>query len=113
MADEKERPHVKALLDKAIGRVVRLHISDGRVYVGRFECVDKIGTVFLQDALEVLDRESEFFYVHHLYESLFKISEGRFVMKFVGSVIVPRKHVAKVLVDNGLSAKVLETLRTR
>ena len=47
MADVKERPHVKALLKKAIGRVVRLHISDGRVYVGRFECVDKIGTVFL------------------------------------------------------------------
>ena len=60
-----------------------------------------------------MDRESEFFYVHHLYESLLKNSEGRYVMKFVGSVIVPRKHVAKVLVDNGLSAKVLETLRTR
>lgn len=40
-------------------KIVRIKITDDREYVGRIMCVDKTKSIFLQDALEVIDKSEE------------------------------------------------------
>ena len=62
MSDAK----VLALIDKVIDKMVRVTVSDGREYLGRLQCVDQTKAVFVQDALELVDRESEHYLEHQL-----------------------------------------------
>jgi len=65
MADDK----LQHVINKVIDKVVRLTIADDREYVGKLMGVDKTRSVFLQDALEVIDRsekaEEESRFIHH------------------------------------------------
>ena len=60
------------VVNKVIDKVVRITISDDRDYVGRLMSVDKTKSVFLMDALELIDRsekaeeEGRYFY-HELF----------------------------------------------
>ena len=57
------------VVNKVIDKVVRITISDDRDYVGRLMSVDKTKSVFLMDALELIDRsekaEEEGRYFYH------------------------------------------------
>ena len=57
------------VVDKVIDKVVRIEITDHREYIGKIMCVDKTKSIFLQDALEVIDRsaaaEAEGRYLYH------------------------------------------------
>ena len=47
------------VVDKVIEKVVRITITDDRDYVGRLMSVDKTKSVFLMDALELIDRSEK------------------------------------------------------
>lgn len=47
------------MVDKVIDKLVLITISDQREYIGKLMSVDKTKSVFLQDALEVIDRSPE------------------------------------------------------
>ena len=49
-----------------IEKIVRVTVSDGRVFLGILKCVDQTKTLFLQDCLEVMDRKDEHYIEHEL-----------------------------------------------
>ena len=55
-----------ALIDKVIGKIVRVTVSDGRVYLGTLVCVDQTKTVFVEQALELIDKSDEHYIEHEL-----------------------------------------------
>ena len=55
---------VCAVVDKVIEKIVRVDISDGRQYIGILQCVDQQGTVYVQDALELINK-TDATYMHH------------------------------------------------
>lgn len=78
--------------------------------IGKLMCVDKTKSIFLQDALEVIDRsakaEEECRYLHHeLFAHL--LAEGvpteqSHVLKYMGNVVIPGKHVKSIKLDKRL-----------
>jgi small nuclear ribonucleoprotein (snRNP)-like protein len=97
------------VVDKTIEKVVRLTITDNREYLGRLMCVDKTRSVFLQDALEVIDRspeaEAEGRYLHHELFSPYLLGaakEQQVVFKYVGNIVIPGKHVRTIKIDHRL-----------
>ena len=66
-------------------------------------CVDKTKAIFLQDAIEVLDKNAPEYFEHDLYTPhLIKNNnpEEKKALKYVGNVVIPGKHVKKILLDN-------------
>ena len=54
----------QAVIDKVIDKLVRITVTDGRIFLGKLRAVDQTKTVFIQDALELMDKEDEH-YIHH------------------------------------------------
>ena len=50
---------MQQVIDKVIHKIVRIVITDDREYIGRLMGVDKTRSVFLQDALEVIDKSEQ------------------------------------------------------
>ena len=65
-----------------MGRSLRVHMTDGRVVTGLFDCVDKHGNVILDRALE--------------WKSLAEPATER----SVGYVLVPGKHIVKAEIED-------------
>ncbi len=63
-------------------------------------CVDKTKTLFVQDALEIIDRQSPDYFDHELFTPyLIKVEnyqEESKVFKYAGNIVVPWRHVTKV-----------------
>ena len=55
----------QTVIDKVIGKLVRVTVADGRLYLGTLMAVDQTRTVFVQDALELFDREDAEAFVNH------------------------------------------------
>ena len=49
-----------------IDKLVRVTVSDGRIYLGKLMCVDQTRTVFVQDCLELIDKADEHYIEHEL-----------------------------------------------
>ena len=66
-------------------------------------CVDKTKTVFVQDALEIIDREAPDYFEHELFTPYLIKAENyqdqAKVFKYVGNIVVPWRHVVKVSLD--------------
>ena len=78
-------------------------MADGRVYLGKLMAVDQTKTVFIQDALELIDKEDETYFEHELLTPhiLAKCPTGtdpnqRYFLKLVGNIVVPGKHLVKI-----------------
>ena len=54
---------------KLLNKIVRVKITDGRIIVGKFECMDKLGNPFFQDCLEILDTQDPLYYEHDVFKS--------------------------------------------
>ena len=71
--------------------------------------VDKTKSVFLMDALEVIDRsekaeeDGRYFY-HELFSPylLSKTNQSDQVLKYVGNIVIPGKHVKSIKLDHRL-----------
>ena len=50
-----KNPKVIETSQKVGDKCVRVLINDGREYVGIFSCIDKVGALFILDALEFID----------------------------------------------------------
>ena len=63
-------------------------------------CVDKTKAVFMQDAFEIIDRTHPNYFDHDLFSPhLIRIPnhyEHDQVLKLVGNIVVPGKHVLKI-----------------
>jgi hypothetical protein len=63
-------------------------------------CIDKTKAVFLQDALEIIDREAPEYFDHELFTpQLIKTPEYQKynkILKYVGNIVIPGKHVIKI-----------------
>ncbi len=56
MSEPSSAGSAQEVIEKVIEKLVRITISDDREYVGRLMSVDKTKSVFLMDALELIDR---------------------------------------------------------
>ena len=108
-APKQLKPEAQAVVDKVIEKIVVITITDGREYVGKIMSVDKTGSVFLQDGLEVIDKseqaeqECRYFY-HELFSPYLITNQSDKVLKYVGNVVIPGKHVKKIAINNKLDA---------
>ena len=87
---------VRAVINKVIDKVVRITVSDGRIYLGKLMSIDQTRTAFIQDALELIDREDENYVEHELIAPhlLTRTPPGqRYFLKMVGNVVVPGQHI--------------------
>ena len=64
--EEVKDERAKAIIDKVIDKLVRVTVADGRVYLGKLMAVDQTKTLFVQDALELYDKEDENYVSHEL-----------------------------------------------
>jgi small nuclear ribonucleoprotein (snRNP)-like protein len=101
----KNMSEVQQVVDKVIDKIVRIVITDDREYIGRLMGVDKTRSVFLQDALEVIDRseqaelEGRFLY-HELFTPYLLDQNPRpSVLKYGGNIVIPGKHVKSIKLD--------------
>ena len=81
---------------------MRVSVSDGRLYLGKLMAVDQTKTLFIQDALELFDREDEHYIEHELLtcHMLSKTpANQRYFLKLVGNIVVPGRHVVKIQLD--------------
>lgn len=117
------------MIDKVIDKLVRIKISDDREYLGKSNlinnsnltsklmaillgklmCVDKTKAVFLQDALEIINREDKANYFDHdlFTPHLLRFTnwkDQRFILKYVGNVAIPGKHVKTIKLDKDMQA---------
>ena len=100
--EEVKDERAKALIDKVIDKLVRVTVADGRVYLGKLMAVDQTRTLFVQDALELYDKEDQNYVAHELITPhlLDKVpAEQRYFFKMVGNIVVPGKQVTKVELD--------------
>ena len=79
-----------------------MKVADGREYLGTLMCVDQTKTLFVQDALELYDREDGTFIEHellipHMLQKTPK--DQRIFWKLVGNVVVPGRHIVKIQLD--------------
>lgn len=67
-------------------------------------CVDKTKAIFMQDAMEILDREAPDYFDHDLFTPhLLKVKDyenHRYVLKYIGNIVVAGKHVNKIELDH-------------
>ena len=97
----------QAVVNKVIDKLVRVSVSDGRIYLGKLMAVDQTKTLFVQDALELFDKEDEHYFEHQLLTPhLVKpaLAEQRFFLKMVGNIVVPGRHVVKIQLDKNFQA---------
>ena len=45
---------------------MRVTVSDGRIYLGILHCVDQTKTVYVEHALELIDKSDEHYIEHEL-----------------------------------------------
>jgi len=97
----------REIVCKTIEKIVRVEVTDGRKYIGMLTCVDQQKTIFVQDALEVIDRANDStFQEHelltpHLLQHAYSMDKYQSkILKAVGSIVIPRKHVVKVQLDS-------------
>ena len=105
-----------AVIDKVIDKMVRVTVTDGRIFLGKLMAVDQTKTVFVQDALELIDKEDEH-YIHHdiLTCTMLKqsVTDQRLFLKSVGSIVVPGHHVVKIQLDKKFQAEYDEHTRPK
>ena len=65
-----------------MGRRLRVHMTDGRVVTGLFDCIDKHGNVILDRALE------------------WKSATAPETERPIGYVLVPGKHITKAEIQD-------------
>lgn len=109
-----ENEQATAYLSRLLGKTLRMHISDGRMFVGQLKCTDKVMDMIHmapikadgrgQDMNLILSnaheyREPSSAALHHAVEKI-DTSQTRVVAnmssRFVGLIVVPGKHVRKV-----------------
>ena len=78
---------------------MRIEISDGRQYIGLFSSIDKTGTLFAMDCLEMHDLSKGFHHDLFVPYQLNQPVEGNQVLKYVGNIVVKREHVKRILLD--------------
>jgi len=97
---------------EVLGRILYCEFTDGRKAVGKFECMDSVGSVFLADCLELHDWEADHYYEHFLFKNLFKNPEDRrYVVKYCGSIVVPPQHIQSLKVHQSLTDHMLKHAR--
>ena len=65
-------------------------------------CVDKTKAIFVQDALEVIDKTAPDFVNHQMFiPHMIKNADTPYnkVMKYIGNVVIPGNHVKTILLD--------------
>ncbi len=98
------QPNVLALIDKVIEKVVRVEIYDGRIYIGLLMSCDQQRCLFIQDALELIDRDAEEYFDHDMFTPHLIKSENRKILKMMGSIVVPGQHVKRIMLDSKFQA---------
>ena len=97
----------EAIIKKAIESIVRLHVTDGRMFIGRLMAIDTTKAVFLQDALEVHDKSAPEYLDHEIFSpNLLKghnNKDNKRPLKFMGNVVINGCHVVKIELDHTLT----------
>jgi small nuclear ribonucleoprotein (snRNP)-like protein len=87
-------------LSQLIGKTLRIHASDGRVFVGTFKCTDKDRNVILALAYEY--RAPPAAAVRQAVEDAGDATAVPWDSRYVGLVVVPGQHVRKIELEESL-----------
>lgn len=74
----------------------RVHISDGRVFIGTFVCTDKQKNIILAHTEEFRGRRLSDIPTRRPYSSLSRLFLFAGEQRLVGLVMIPGKHLVKI-----------------
>ena len=86
-----------------MGKVVRVVLVDGRMYVGRLECIDRDCNLFMSICSEIIDNEKPYAFHYEVFTPTDK--KTRFEYRLAGHLIIPKAQIVQVLLDKKLSEK--------
>ena len=85
------------LIDRVIGKLVRVTLTDERIYLGRLMSVDQTRAVFLSDALELIDTDADCYFEHELLTPfIMKEEPCRWRLKYMGNAAIPGECITKI-----------------
>jgi len=96
----EEQKDVKSHL---LSRFVRIVISDDREFTGRFKCIDKDRSIYIENGYEIFNRKDPNYYEHELFKSLIHNKEDDFFYKYVGGVIIPGRHIKAIKLEKDVT----------
>ena len=101
-------------LGRLLGKQLRIHTTDARVFVGEFKCTDNVCSTrsnpimlrLVQECNVILSQASE--YRHSLKKSISSVAKGGLptvqeeeteqpmTSRFMGLIVVPGQHITKI-----------------
>ena len=60
--------------------------------------------MFIQDALELIDRDATEYFDHDMFTPHLVKSDHRKILKMMGSIVIPGQHVKKIMLDSKFQA---------
>mmetsp|Transcript_2076 Transcript_2076/g.3671 ORF Transcript_2076/g.3671 Transcript_2076/m.3671 type:complete len:146 (-) Transcript_2076:91-528(-) len=91
---------------KVVDKMVRVHVKDGREYIGIFGCIDKSAALFIIDALEIIEtkQESKNATIFHELFTPYIINvpsdpSCSKVFKYTGNLVIQKRDILKVTLD--------------
>eukprot|EP00826_Nyctotherus_ovalis_P028329 TRINITY_DN2238_c0_g3_i1.p1 TRINITY_DN2238_c0_g3~~TRINITY_DN2238_c0_g3_i1.p1 ORF type:complete len:126 (-),score=47.60 TRINITY_DN2238_c0_g3_i1:168-545(-) len=88
---------------EVIGKIVRVELTDGRLYVGRLQCVDRAKTLYMSSGCEVVDTEADCYQEYSVFPKKDAERKERYRYKPVGGVIIPAAAFTKIWLDKAIT----------
>lgn len=98
----------QAVIAKVIGKIVRVTVTDNRVFVGKLLSVDQTKALFVENSLELLDKTQPDYFSHELFTPVLLNQTTAHLplqLKQVGNIVVPGHHVKRIQLDKRLQAE--------
>ena len=89
--DERSQKAVETIKSTLLGKIVRIAINDGRIFEGRFVCVDSEVNVILQGTYEYRSRNQA-----QNAEMVNMTIDSNARKRWAGMVMIPGQHITNV-----------------
>jgi small nuclear ribonucleoprotein (snRNP)-like protein len=91
--------------NKYLDKLLKVVSKDGRIVLGRLKCLDYLGNLYLNETVEVFNKESDHYFHWDLYknteENLFTFETEKNQYQTNSPCLVPWNQVEKIyIVDN-------------
>lgn len=94
---EKETEEFK---QKVLDKYMKIVTNEGRIIIGKSQCIDNSGTIYLVDVVEVFDNNCDFKALLNLFENQeghnLYFSTDKFNYQIYSNTIVPLKEVKHI-----------------
>lgn len=88
--------------NKLIDKYIKIVSNQGRIIIGKCQCIDNSGTIYLLDTVEVFDNNSEYKSLFTLFENTDQyqlyFNTDKYTYQIYGDCIIPFNEIDDILV---------------